>query len=188
MLRTKSCLCRHHSDANWQGSTRWRRRTLRHRRPKKKWRSTPDDLEEREKRPKKAEKHSSPPYPRRKRTPLLRTGMSTGSGYELNLRHLHCRKTTSLHDHRDVQNRKNCTCGTFEHLHNKGIDHLSKNSTTTGMSTTLSKNWTGTHTRWLRCLKQSPDVAHNGHVNHLLQELHLWNLHGNDATATLSMN
>ena len=52
------------------------------------------------------------------------TEMSTDFGDELNLRHLHCRKTTSLHDHRD--NRRNCTCGTSEHLHNRGIHHLSK--------------------------------------------------------------
>ena len=52
----------------------------------------------------------------------LRTGMSTKSGDELYLRH--CRKQTSLHDHRDVQNRRNSTCGTCEHLHNRGIDHV----------------------------------------------------------------
>ena len=54
------------------------------------------------------------------------TGTSTDSGDELNLRHLHCWRdpNLSLHDHRDIHNRKNCTCGTSEHLHGRDIDHL----------------------------------------------------------------
>ena len=43
---------------------------------------------------------------------LYELEMSTYSGDELSLRHVHCRKTTSLHDHRDVHNRKNSICGT----------------------------------------------------------------------------
>ena len=46
--------------------------------------------------------------------------MSEDSGDELNLRHFHCSRTQRRCDHRDVHNRKNCTCG---------------------MKTTLSKNW-----------------------------------------------
>ena len=92
------------------------------------------------------QKSPSPtPYPTLQKAypSLLRTKMSTNSGDELNLRHFHCsRDQTSLHDHRDVHDRRNCTCGTSENL-------------TTGTSTTcqrtaqqracrrpLSKNWT----------------------------------------------
>ena len=138
---------------------------------------------------------SPPPYPRRKRTPLLRTGVSADSGDELNLRHLHCRKTTSLHDHRDVHNRRNCTCGTSEHLHNRGIDTCRRqhnnghvNDRVQELDEPNSRRQLRNFHSFLHCLKQAPDVAHNGHVNHLLQELHLWNLNGNDATATLLMN
>ena len=37
---------------------------------------------------------------------------------------LSCRKPMSLHDHRDVHNRRNCTCSTSEQLHTRGIDHV----------------------------------------------------------------
>ena len=43
---------------------------------------------------------------------------------ELNLRHLHCARTPRRCIYRDVHNRRNCTCGTPEHL----------SFTTTGMS------------------------------------------------------
>ena len=41
---------------------------------------------------------------------VLRTGMSTKPGDELNLRHFHCSRETSLHGHRDDHNHRNCTC------------------------------------------------------------------------------
>ena len=85
----------------------------------KNWRSTPDDLRSAKNGLKRSKNRPPPPYPRKKRTTLFRTGMSTDSSDELNLRHFHCRKTTSLHDHRDVFYRRNCTCGTSKHLHNR---------------------------------------------------------------------
>ena len=82
------------------------------------WRSTPDYLEEREKWPKKDQKTTiAAPS-------LLRPGMSTNSGNELCLRHLHSsRDPASPHVHKDVHNSKNCTCGTTTTI-NKDIDHL----------------------------------------------------------------
>ena len=83
---------------------------------------------------------------------------------ELNLRHLQvCETTPSLHDHRDVHNRKSCTCGTSEHLTTGTSATLSKTATlewnttvfctsgpqhclhATGMKTALSKNCTPIH-------------------------------------------
>ena len=73
---------------------------------------------------------------------LFRTGMSTKSGDELCLRH--CRKQTSLHDHRYVQNRRNCTCGTSEHLRNSGIDHVQTNCNCGTCTVFWRLNHTGT--------------------------------------------
>ena len=48
-----------------------------------------------------------------RRVPVsVRTETSTDSGDKLNLKHLQVARPTSLHDHRDVHNRRNCTCGT----------------------------------------------------------------------------
>ena len=101
------------------------------------WRSTPDDLEEREKWPKKAEKpthrrhnrhcwklHSSHcAYPS-----LLHNKNVPRQHDELNLRHLYCWRDPnwSLHDRSDVHNRKKIICGTSENLHNRDIGHLDK--------------------------------------------------------------
>ena len=61
------------------------------------WRSTPDNLEEREKWPKKAEKPfitAAITTTAKSRVPIsVATGMSTDSGDELNLGHFHCRNT-----------------------------------------------------------------------------------------------
>ena len=65
------------------------------------WRSAKNGL-------KKARNRSSPPYPAESVPSLLRTEMSTNSGDELSLGHLHCsRDNLSLHDHGNVHNRRN---------------------------------------------------------------------------------
>ena len=95
---------------------------------------------------------------------LLRTGMSTKSGHELCLRH--CRKQTSLHDHRDVQNRRNGTCDTSEHLHNRGIEKVQTNCNC------------GTCTVFWRLNHTATVVAQQRAVNDnvQLQRLQLWDL------------
>ena len=80
---------------------------------------------------------------------------------ELNLRDLHCaRDPTSLHDHRDVHNRKNCTCGTPEHL----------SFTTTGMSPPCPRTATVEHHSFLHIWTPALS-ARNGHEDSLVQEL-----------------
>ena len=97
------------------------------------WRSTPDDLEEREKSPeKRPKKTSTPPYPPES-VPVSVVNGKCPPTPELSLRHLHCSRDTChcmitatsmtaelhLRHHDDLQNRdidnrlKCCNCGTF---------------------------------------------------------------------------
>ena len=61
---------------------------------------------------------------------------------ELNLRHLHCWRdpSLSLHDHSDVHNRKNCTCGTTKPAQQGHRPPCQAQQR--GVPTTLSKNGT----------------------------------------------
>ena len=136
-----------------QRSPRWQR-TLHHR-GLKNWRSTPGQSGGARKKAKKAKKPST----QLKACPsLLRTEMSTNSGDELSLRHLHCsRDNVSLHDRGNVHNRrtapaaprrpasqghrlpvkKYCNCGTFAVFctlnHPASVVAHNKHATTTSM-------------------------------------------------------
>ena len=78
--------------------------------------------------------------------------MSEDSGDELNLRHFHCSRTQRRCDHRDVHNRKNCTCGTSDHL----------SFTTAGMST-LSENCNCGTPQFSARLGPTSEPAQQGH-------------------------
>ena len=117
------------------------------------WRSTPDDLEEREKWPEEGRKTLHRRHTQLKTCPsLLRTGMST-SGDELSLKHLHCRETrlrcmitgtsTTVGEVRQQGHRppcQHCNCGTSTVFCSVTARHRSLHNN--WHATTVSKNCT----------------------------------------------
>ena len=128
---------------------------------------------------------------------LLRTKMSTSSGDGLNLWHLQCRETASLHDHRDVQNREGTATAeppqrTAESKPWAPVvttTGMASTTCTTGASTTRKKLRSGVSMVFrtgktmgiglctMRGMSTTGDERQQ-RAYHLDQELHLWNCHG----------